>query len=98
MRAPPRADVVDAGLPGQRLEVVPVHDLGPVVQVDVGDRGRRFAVPGGAHLDPAVQRTPDVQQDGVLVGRRGTGVGARVGLLVTGQWPLPCSAVLLDPG
>ena len=51
-----RPQVVDAGLTGQRLQVVAVHDLRPVVQVDVGDGRQRLAVSRRADLDPATVR------------------------------------------
>ncbi len=58
--------MVDAGLGAERLQVVAVDDLRPVVQVDVGDRRQRLAVPGGTDLDPSVERAADEKQHGVL--------------------------------
>ena len=53
-----RPQVVDADPVDQRLEVVAVHDLGPVVQVDVGDGRQRLTVSRRPDLDPAVERPP----------------------------------------
>src|SRR4051794_19891656 len=73
------AQVVDAHSVDERLEVVAVHDLGPVVQVDVGDGRQRLTVSRGTDLDPAVERPADEQQHGVL------GAGVRFCSGVVGQ-------------
>jgi hypothetical protein len=61
--------VVDASLRAEGLQVVAVHDLRPVVQVDVGDRRQRLTMLRGADLDPSVERPADEQQHGVLGAR-----------------------------
>src|SRR4051812_13220645 len=74
-------EVVDPRGLGERLQVVAVHDLGAVVQVDVRDRRQRVPVPCLPDLHPAVQRAAHEQQHGVGVALAAHGVlGTRFSL------------------